>query len=216
VLDLDMLPHMPDPVAHLRAVADRMRERGVAMIAVPNLLGVTGDLADDVLRGDSPHMFTPRALATACRRAGLMPFVIAAGPELRMLCRRDTCSEAIVSGPDAMSVAHSAWGNDLRLSIKRALAEHGPTPRVLRTAADVHRQCPSPGARADIAIEIAVHCERCSDYEQAAAWLRRSLEDRTDAEVEATLAQLDHVLAHVRAAWTGGTQSEAEPIRLAS
>jgi SAM-dependent methyltransferase len=217
VLDLDLLPHLPDPVAHLRAIAHRLHGSGVAMIAVPNLLGVTGDLAGDVLRGDSPHGFTPRALATACRRAGLLPFVITAGPELRMLCRREEVSEAIVAGPDAMSVAHGAWGNDLRLSIKRALAEHGPTPRLLRTAAVVHRRCPSPSARADIAIEIAVHCERCSDYEQAAAWLVRSLDDRADAEVEATLGQLRGVIESVRAAWAGATALDAtEPVRLAS
>lgn len=212
VVDVDVLPHLPDPVAHLRAVADRLLPGGVALVAVPNLLGVTGDLANDVLRGDSPRVFTPRALATACRRAGLMPFVVMGGPELRMLCRRAACSDAIVSGPDAMSVAHEAWGNDLRLSIKQALAEHGPTPRVLRTAAKVHARCPSPGARADIAIEIAVHCERCSDYEGAAAWLQRSLEDRADPEVEATLGQVRQVLASVRAAFCG----ENEAMRLAS
>jgi hypothetical protein len=217
VLDLDVLPHLPDPVAHLRAVAARMTENGVAMIAVPNLLGVTGDLAQDVLRGDSPHTFTPRALATACRRAGLMPFVITSGPELRMLCRRAESSDAVVSGPDAMSVAHNVWGNDLRLSIKRALAEHGPTPRMLRTAADVHRKCPSPGARADIAIEIAVQCERCSDYDGAVAWLQRSLEDRVDPEVEATLKQLHEVVACVRAAWTGQkVNAPSDEMRLVS
>ena len=215
-VDVDVLPHLPDPVAHLRALTERLHPHGVALIAVPNLLGVTGDLAEDVLRGDSPRAFTPRALATACRRAGLMPFVVVGGPELRMLCRRAPCSDAVVSGPDAMSVAHEAWGNDLRLSIKRALAEHGPTPRVMRAAAMVHGKCPSPGARADIAIEIAVHCERCSDYEAAAGWLQRSLEDRADAEVEATLAQVREVIASVRGAFGGGTAQAGESVRLAS
>ena len=217
VIDFDLLSHLPDPVAHLKAIAGRLTERGTAVIGVSNLLGTTGDLARHVLRGDSPSAFTPRALATACRRAGLMPMLIEAGPELRMVCRLDQPSNAVVNGPDAMSVAHSAWGNDLRLSVKRALAEHGPSVECLRTAARVHRRCPSPAARADIAIEIAVHCERCSDYESAAKWLSWSLEDRDDPEVKATLDQLLAVTERVRGVLaTQPAEPAAPPIALAS
>ncbi len=68
---------------------------------------------------------------------------------------------------------------------------------LLVVAKSVHTRCPCPDTRADIAIEIAISAERCSDYETATAWLRTSLEDRADPEVEDTLGQLEVVIRQV-------------------
>jgi SAM-dependent methyltransferase len=199
VVDCDLLCHLPEPVEHLRHVAERLAPGGLAIIEVPNLLGVQGDLLRHVLRSDSPLAFTPRALITACRRAGLLPIRMHKGTEIRLTCRRIVPDEsAVTAGPDAPTVAHLAWGNDLRRGVKRALAQTGPTRETLRMAARVYRRCPYAASRADIAIEIAAQCERCSDYDQATKWLSRSLADRQDPEVEATLAQLQRLAATVR------------------
>lgn len=198
IVDVDVLPRLQDPIAHLRAVAAALTEGGVAIIGAPNLTGCRGELTTDVLRADTPSLFTPRALATACMAAGLKPFHISNGPEVRVLCGRGVPSTSIVAGPDVLRVAAALRGNDLRLSIKRALADKGPTPRLLVVAKSVHTRCPCPDTRADIAIEIAISAERCSDYETATAWLRTSLEDRADPEVEDTLAQLQVVIGQVK------------------
>lgn len=197
IVDVDVLPRLEDPVAHLRAVAAALGDGSVAIIGAPNLTGCRGELTHDILRADTPSLFTPRALATACMAAGLKPFHVTNGPEMRVLCTRGVPSTSVVAGPDVLRVSAALRGNDLRLSIKRALADKGPTPRLLVVAKSVHTRCPCPDTRADIAIEIAISAERCSDYETATAWLKTSLEDRADPDVEDTLGQLQVVIRQV-------------------
>lgn len=198
IVDVDLISHLAEPVEHLKAVVAHLAPDGLAVIGVPNLVGIFGELACHILRGDSPYAYTARALATASRAAGLLPVRIVTGTELRMICRKSPPAPGVVSGPTSLEVARSVLGNDLRLSVKRALCEDGPTLRVLQTAARVHKRCPCPGTRADIAIEIAAHCERCADYEGASQWLATSLEDRPDTEVEATRAQLLKTMEQIR------------------
>lgn len=196
IVEYDLIQHLPNPIQHLHHIAQRLTDDGLAIIETPNLIGSFGDLLDDILRADSPVVYTPRALATACLQAGLHPIEVHAEAEIRMICRRTSPAQTILqSGPSAMEVAHLAWGNDLRRGVKQALVRRGPTRDVVRTATRIHRRCPSPGARADIAIELANQFERTGDYHQAIKWLKRSLIDRTDPQVQAALDQLRGVMA---------------------
>lgn len=210
-LDCDTLPYLSDPVEHLRRMAQRLRPHGRAFIVVPNLLAGFADLRRDILAGHHAVSFTPRALLVACLRAGLHPLQVEVGREIRVVCQRGEVSmRRMQGGPDALAVAHALWGDDLRRGIKTALAKHGPTREVLRIAARTHRRAPTPDTRADIAFEIAAGCERAKDYDRAEQWLKRSLNDRFDPEVEATL----RMVRQVRGA-LGATQRNAlEPSSL--
>lgn len=193
IVEHGLLAHLCDPLAHLRRIAARLQPRGIAVIEVPNLLATAG-LAVEVLSAQRPYTFTPRALVTACKRAGLVPIFAVAQQQLVLLCRPATAaSECVSPGPTAGDVAQVVWGNDLRIELKRALAATGATPAALATATRVHARCAYSPARADLAIEIANACERDSDLDAAALWLAASLRDRPDPEVETTLRHLDEV-----------------------
>jgi len=192
VVEHGLLSHLCDPVDHLRRIAARLHPRGAAVIEVPNLLAGAGAAAE-VLSVQRPFTFTARSLVTACKRAGLVPIFAVAEQRLVVLCRPAPASQCVSPGPDAGEVALSVWGNDLRIELKRALARTGATAAAVTMAAGVHRRCTHAPTRADLAIEIANACERDSDLDGAAYWLKTSLRDRTDAEVEATLQRLDEV-----------------------
>lgn len=199
VLACDTLPYLAEPVRHLERVAARLRPGGLALVVVPNLLGEPADFRRDILGGPRRVNFTPRALVTACLRAGLQPVEVQADREIRVLCRPAAPTDRVVeAGPDALAVAHAVWGDDLRRGIKIALAQHGPTREVMRVVARTHRHAPTPASRAAIAVEIAAAFERRSAYDDAARWLRRSLADQPDAQVEATLAMVLQVQAALR------------------
>ncbi|MBX7081291.1 MAG: class I SAM-dependent methyltransferase [Nannocystaceae bacterium] len=202
VVEHDVLPHLPDPIAHLQAIAARLSSGGVAVIEVPNLLHAMGNAADEVLSPLRAWAFTPRALATACRRAGLQPFFMHADQRLRVLCRRGAPQHGSVPGPSAREVAEAVWGNDLRLQLKRALAQVGATAAALRTAAAIHGRCTIAAVRADLALEIANAYERNSDLDSTAAWLATSLRDRPDAAVSRMLEQVEALRERVAAVWS--------------
>lgn len=194
ILAGDALPHVHDPLAYLRAVANHLEPQGRALIVVPNVLGGGVDLDQDVFTGAQGLAFTPRALVTACLRAGLMPLEVHAEREIRVVCRpTDPSNHTMQGGPDAQAIAHQLWSDDLRRRIKQAFAAQGPTPEVLRVAARLYRRAPTAHARADLAIEIATGCERAHDYARAEQWLKRSLAARPDAEVLATLRMIQEV-----------------------
>jgi len=219
IVEHDLLTHLADPCEHLRAIATRLAEGGVAVIEVPNLLAATGVSHEDVLSAARPWWFTPRALVALCKRAGLVPFFLAADERLRVLCRRAAPNAVVPPGPDAHEVAQIVWGNDLRLQLKRALASVGAAPQSLRAAAAIHARCSQANVRADLAIEIANACERCSDLDNAAHWLQLSLRDRADDEVQRTLDRLCEVRAKIAQIWTAEVAANdnlAEPYRLAS
>ncbi len=201
IVEHDVLPHLADPMAHLQAIWARLAPGGVALVEVPNLLCAAGSSTDEFLTNGRPYWFTPRALVTACKRAGLEPFHLVAEGRLRVLCRRADPLAVTVPGPTAEAVVEAVRGNDLRLHLKRALFATGATPAALRMAATIHARCSRAAVRADLAIEIATACERGSDLDGAATWLERSQLDRPDPEVARTLAQLDHVRQRVHSVW---------------
>ena len=201
VIEHDLLTHLADPLEHLRAIAARLADGGVASIEVPNLLAAVGISHEDVLSGARPWWFTARALVSLCKRAGLAPFFLAADERLRVLCRRAAPDAAVPPGPDANEVAQIVWGNDLRLQLKRALAQVGTAPQSLRAAAAIHAKCSHANVRADLAIEIANACERRSDLDSAAHWLQQSLRDRDDSEVTQTLERLQQVRGKITQVW---------------
>lgn len=203
VLTCDTLPYLAEPIRHLEQVAARLRPGGLALVVAPNLLGEPADFLRDILGGPRRVSFTPRALLTACLRAGLHPIEIHVDREIRALCRPASPTDRpIAAGPEALEVAHALWGEDLRRGVKVALGRLGPTREVMRVAARTHRNAPTPSIRADIAVEIAAAYERRSEYDDAARWLRRSLADKPDAQVEATLAMVLQVQAALRARGT--------------
>ena len=201
VVESDVLPHLADPVAHLEGIAKRLSATGVALIEVPNLLQAVGIAADDVLSAVRRCWFTPRALATACRRAGLAPFFMVADDRLRVWCRRAAPQAGVVPGPTAQEVAEAVWGNDLRVQLKRALAKVGGTATAMRMAAAIHARCTHAAVRADLALEIANAAERSSDLETAATWLATSLQDRRDPAVVAMLERVHALRDRVGAMW---------------
>lgn len=219
IVEHDLLTHLADPCEHLRTIASRLAEGGVALIEVPNLLVATGVSHEHVLSAARPWWFTPRALVALCKRAGLAPFFLAADERLRVLCRRAAPNALVPPGPDAHEVAQIVWGNDLRLQLKRALASVGAAPQSLRAAAAIHARCSHANVRADLAIEIANACERCSDLDNAAHWLQQSLRDRADDEVQRTLARLCEVREKIAQIWTAEVAANDDghaAIRLAS
>jgi Methyltransferase domain len=201
IIEHDLLPHLADPLEHLRAIAARLSETGVAVLEVPNLLVATGISHEHVLSPTRPFWFTARALVGLCKRAGLAPFFLAADERLRVLCRRAPPNGCVPPGPDAHEVAQIVWGNDLRLQLKRALSNVGAAPGSIRAAAAIHSRCSHKGVRADLALEIANACERCSDLENATHWLQLALLDRDDSEVERTLARLCEVRERIVQIW---------------
>jgi len=189
-----------DPLASLRRAAAGVASGQSVVIEVPNLLEREGDLISEILRIDVPVHFTARALVTACRRVGLLPVELRCSQILRVVCRAAPVSEEpITAGPDAEAVAEIVWSNDLRRGVELALRSRRPSPEALKMVSRIHRRCPSPDARADIAIMIADSHERCGSYRQAARWLARSLVDRQDPQVSATLAMIHKVLATLTA-----------------
>jgi len=191
VLDCDVLQHLKDPREHLRNVAKRLNPGGVAMIEVPNLLGVHGDLQRDVLQPAHMLSFTPRALTMACRQVGLGPVKIHAGTALRVICRRvDPSDELLTVGPDARTVAELVLGNELRRTMKFSLSTGRATPHAVQWGIRTHAHSNFAPTRADLAIELASYFDRCSDYRRAAEWLQRSLADRRDPEVEQALTNM--------------------------
>lgn len=202
IVEHDVLPHLCDPMAHLRAIAARLSPNGVALIEVPNLLAAAGQSESEVMHTLRPFWFTPRALVTACKRAGLAAFRLTVDERVRVWCRRAEPQAVTIPGPPAQDVVATVHGNDLRLHLKRALLQTGATPRAIAMAAMIHRKCTIADTRADLAIEIATACERGSDLDAAAAWLLASLRDRDDAEVRITLANIDRIRDRVSAMWT--------------
>jgi SAM-dependent methyltransferase len=203
VVEHGVVAHLCDPVAHLRAIAARLKPRGVALLEVPHLLASAG-LAAEVLSAQRPFSFTLRALVTACKRAGLVPIFAVAQARLVVLCRAAAVASQCVSpGPEAAEVAQTVWGNDLRIHLKRALAQSGATPTAIDAAGRVHGRCSHAPTRADLAIEIANACERDANLDGAAGWLATSLVDRPDAEVQATLRHIDEIRRRIHVAANG-------------
>jgi hypothetical protein len=201
IAEHDLLPMLADPLAHLRSIAARLAPGGVALIEVPNLLRAVGVSTENVLCLDRAHWFTPRALVAMCRRAGLVVAAITNDERIRVWCHAGPASACVPPGPDADDVAQCVWGNDLRLQLKRALAQVGGGPGALVAAAEVHRHCTRAAIRADLAIEIANACERNGDFDGAAAWLSTSLADRPDPDVEVVARHLAAVRARVVDVW---------------
>ncbi len=201
IVEHDLLPHLCEPLQHLRTIAGRLAPAGVALIEVPNLLRAAGLSDEEVLSTARPFWFTPRALVTACKRAGLTPFHLAADERLRVLCRVAPPLAMTVPGVLASEVVDVVRGNDTRLLLKRALFRTGATPSALQMAAIVHARCTRRAVRADLAIEIATACERTSNFEAAAHWLEVSMLDRPDPEVAQTLATLELLRRRVRSLW---------------
>lgn len=200
IVEHDVLPHLCDPMEHLGAIAGRLAPAGVAVIEVPNLLQAVGS-TDEVLTTGRPFWFTPRALTSACKRAGLLPFHLATDERLRVWCRRAAPIASTLPGPSACDVVDTVRGNDLRLQLKRALFRTGATPTAIQMAAAIHARCSHPGVRADLAIEIASACERGSDLESATRWLEASQRDRPDPEVVRTLVAIAQVRRSVEDVW---------------
>lgn len=220
IVEHDVLPHLCEPMPHLQAIAARLAPQGVALIEVPNLLQATGAAAQDILTTGRPFWYTPRALVTACKRAGLAPFQLAADERLRVWCRPSAPLAVNASGPSAEDVVETVGGNDLRLHLKRALFRMGATPAAMQLAATIHGRCSRAPVRADLAIEIATACERSSDLDGAAYWLEVSLRDRADVDVARTLATLQAVRRRVQSMWielpaANGPMASA-PLRLVS
>jgi SAM-dependent methyltransferase len=215
IVEHDLLPHLSDPMAHLRAIASRLAPDGVALIEVPNLLQAVGATGEDVLSTARPFWFTPRALVTACRRAGLAAFHLETDQRLRVMCRPAPPVAITVPGTSAEDVVEVVRGNDVRLSLKRALFRAGATPVAIHLASTIHARCTRPALRADLAIEIATACERGSDFDAAAHWLMVAQQDRYDPEVSATLDTLERVRDRVRTMWTP-IDEEPQGLRLAS
>jgi|GEM_PF-2751829 len=195
IVEHHLLEHLHDPRTHLRCVAARLAPGGIALIEVPNLLESHQTLEGEFLRPFHENVFTPRGLATLCRKAGLEPFHALLGTDLRIVCRRSEVGETrqVFPGPDSQSVAQAAWSNDLRISLKRGLATKGTTTQMLTLAKRVHSGCSWPAGRADIAIEVAVAFEKTEQLSEACSWLRRSLRDRNDPEVRLLLRKIESV-----------------------
>jgi len=219
IVEHDLLPHLCDPMAHLRAIAARLAPDGVALIDVPNLLRAVGTSSEDVLSTARPMWFTPRALVTACKRAGLAPFHLDADERVRIMCRPAAPLAVTVPGVSADDVVETVRGNDVRLALKRALFRAGATPVALHLASQIHARCSRPALRADLAIEIATACERSSDFDAAAHWLVVAQQDRFDPEVSTTLDTLERVRDRMRTVWTdipSANEAAMQSMRLAS
>lgn len=197
IVEHHLLEHLDNPRAHLRILKRRLAPGGVAIIEVPNLLRAQGRLESQFLHTNHPNVFTPRALATMCRRAGLEPFHIENGDDLRIFCKHaDPDAREVFDGPDARAVAAAVWANDLRIGLKRGLARRGCTEDMMQVAERIHSRSRCQGGRADIAIEIAVALERENRLPEAAHWLQKSLEDRKDGEISMMLVRIETILRH--------------------
>ena len=201
ILEHYLLEHLQQPRAHLKAIAKKLRPDGLAVIEVPNLCQAMGSLEHHFLQRCHPNVFTPHALVTMCSHAGLAPVSMLAGEDLVIVCRkirpeaRNDESRRIFPGPDAKTVATAARANDLRLTIKRGFARAGATPAMLSLAQRAFEECNWSPGRADLALEIANALERSGHLRDSAKWLRHSLDERPDVDVENMLVQIEQILS---------------------
>lgn len=82
---LHVLEHLPDPLAHLRAMAGKVSKEGVVYICVPNghsLQALLGGRRKDPCYNFPGHLqyFTPKSLVRMVQSAGLEPIVLATRP----------------------------------------------------------------------------------------------------------------------------------------
>lgn len=191
-----LLQHLQQPRAHLKALARRLSDDGLAVIEVPNLCQAAGSLEDDFLRLKQPLVFTPHALATMASHAGLAPVSMIADENLTIVLRkikreeRASLARKIFPGPDAQTVAKAARANDLRLTVKRGLYRIGVRSEMMQLAAQAYEKCLWIPSKADIAVEIAAALDRVGQREQAIQWLQKSLEHRPDVQIENLIQEL--------------------------
>ena len=214
VAEHHLLHRMPEPRRHLRALAALVREGGRLVLEVPNLLHAPRPLSDGYLSAFRPHLFTARSLRTMCARAGLTVVHLDEGSELRVICtpmpRGERGPREVAPGPSSIAVFEAVRCNDLRIRLKRALAKQGPTPEIMRVGMRAHEACRWRPGRADLAIELAAALERAKRWDEAAAWLRRSLLDRKDPDV-ACMAIRCETVAKAMARGTRGTSVHVGP-----
>jgi 2-polyprenyl-3-methyl-5-hydroxy-6-metoxy-1,4-benzoquinol methylase len=198
IVEHHVLEHINEPRRHLKAVRARLATDGLLIVEVPNLARLSGLLDKEFLQLPHVNVFTPRALATICSHAGLMPVSVSGDEDLMMVCRTSTRDEGkvIFPGPEATEIIMAALANDLRLNLKRGFHRAGVTPRTLELAQRVHQECKTAAGRADLALETAIACEREDKLELAEEWLKRSLTDRKDSEVSCILVRVQTILRH--------------------
>ena len=196
IVQYHVLEHLSNPRQHLKKVASCLKANGLLVLEVPNLARAVGHLETDFLRVDHRHVFSRWSLTTLCSFAGLQVIDVLDGPDLRVICRLAQPQERrkVDAGPGAKIMATAAWANDLRLTVKRGLVHAGTSHEMLALAAQAHRGCTWAPGRADLAIEIAIACERTGNLEMAIKWLRSSLKDRQDSEIATILAKLEAVV----------------------
>lgn len=197
IVEHHLLEHLHQPRAHLRRLHQLLADDGILIIEVPNLLHTYGPLEARFLQEHHRQVFTPRSLATTCMRAGFTPIHLDNDANMRIFCQKSRDPKErtrILPGADAGEVFSAVWANEVRLTVKRALATSGPSSEVLELIGRTHARCNWAPGRADVALEAAIALEREDRYEEAAAWLRHSLRDRPDAEVAAMLRRIEWVV----------------------
>lgn len=196
IVETAVLEHLAHPRRHLEAIAHRLKPDGRALIEVANLCGTSEPLETGFLRRSRHNVFNARSLATMCAKAGLVVVQIYDEETLTIIVRpAHPCEkQSIPAGVSPKIIARSAWANNLRLTVKHGLEASGPTPEMMSLAAHAHANCNWAPGRADIALEIAVACEADDRLEVSAHWLRRSLDDRRDDEVEVMLREIEIII----------------------
>lgn len=202
-----LINRLPEPRRHLRFLRRLLVEDGVLVIEVPNLLHAPRPLSEGYLSPLRPHLFTALSLKTMCERAGFRVMHLEEGAELRAICRplraNESRSRELPIGATSEAVFHAVRCNDMRIRLKRVMADKGPTPEVLRVATRAYELCTWAPGRADFSIEIAASLERVNRWEEAACWLRRSLLDRKDADVACMAIRCEAIAKATRSSTQG-------------
>lgn len=210
VCEHHLINRLPEPRRHLRFLRRLLTDEGVLVLEVPNLLHAPRPLSDGYLSPLRPHLFTGRSLRTILERAGFRVIHLEEGTELRAICRPLRATEQrareLPIGAASEAVYHAVRCNDLRIRLKRVMADKGPTPEVLRVATRAYEVCTWPPGRADLAIEIAASLEFADRWEEAATWLRRSLLDRKDPDVACMAIRCEAVAKASRSSQPGACE----------
>ena len=210
VCEHHLINRLPEPRRHLRFLRRLLTDDGVLVLEVPNLLHAPRPLAGGYLSPLRPHLFTARSLRTMCERAGFRVMHLEEGTELRAICRplraTESRSRELPVGAGSEAVFHAVRCNDMRIRLKRVMADKGPTPEVLRVAIRAYDLCTWAPGRADLAIEIAASLECVGRWDEAASWLRRSLLDRKDPDVACMAIRCEAVAKATRSSQQGASE----------
>jgi SAM-dependent methyltransferase len=173
IVEFDLLDHFTDPVEHLRALTERLASGGHILLGVSNVPACAGSSVPHKLRLDTPVGFTRAALRRACAQAGLSAAIWEDDSSLFAVCERGEPIVHDVASDDASELLLRLRENDGRLLFKRVMAEHGPTPQVLRAASRVADGCRTEDGHRALCEDVAAACTRTGAEDEADRWRER-------------------------------------------